>query len=94
MFIPTGRSVNFVSFNRNNKECGIVGLQNAACVKVETNPRYILNCSSEFTYTLTIPAENMAENEQGSVWMCQYPGDSNIRSHNVTLEIASKIFLL
>ena len=41
---------------------------------------------------LTIPAENMTEYEQGSVWMCQYPGDSSFRSPNVTLEIASKIF--
>lgn len=94
MFIPAGRSVNAVSFYRNNKECGIVGLINAACMKVETNPRYIFDCSSKFTYTLTIPAENMTEYEQGSVWICLYPGDSSLRSPNVTLEIASKIFVM
>nr|XP_022339540.1 uncharacterized protein LOC111134632 isoform X4 [Crassostrea virginica] len=33
--------------------------------------------------------ENMTESEQGSVWMCQYFGDGNIRSPDVTLTIAS-----
>lgn len=94
MFIPAGRSFNVVSFYRNNVLCGTVGLINTACRTINRNPGYILNCLSKFTYTLTIPAENMTEYEQGSVWMCLYPGDSSFRSPNVTLEIASKNFFL
>lgn len=92
MFIPAGRTVSVVRFYRNNIQCGTVGLTNTGCITENPNPRYIINCSSKFTYMLTIPAENMTEYEQGSVWMCQYPGDSSFRSPNVTLEIASKIF--
>lgn len=41
-------------------------------------------------YTLTIPAENMTEMEQGSMWRCGYVGNSSYRSSDVMLKIASK----
>lgn len=43
------------------------------------------------SYTLTIPAENMTEYEQGSVWGCYYPADDSYKSPDVVLNIASKI---
>ena len=57
----------------------------------DLNPRYTFACVSEYSYTLTIPAENMTEYEQGSVWGCYYPADGSYKSPDVVLNIASRI---
>ncbi|XP_078310222.1 uncharacterized protein LOC111134632 isoform X2 [Crassostrea virginica] len=89
MFIPTGQTINGVTFYRNNIFCGSVGLvTDLECKILSPNPRYKYGCLSEFSYTLTIPAENMTEYEQGSVWRCIYFGSSIFRSPDVTLAIA------
>ena len=91
MFIPSGQTISGVIFYRNNIDCGTVGLV-PECKIIGSDPRYTFGCKSESSYTLTIPAENMTESEQGSVWRCQYFGISIFRSPDVTLTIASKIF--
>lgn len=88
MFIPPNQSINAVTFYRNNVNCAIVGHINGNCVTEETNSKYTYGCFSEFSYTLTIPAENMTEYEQGSVWRCEYFSNSIFRSPDVTLTIA------
>ena len=89
MFIPPNQTIRAVKFLRNWKSCGLIGLA-PECKLFATDPNYIYGCLSEFSFTLTIPAENMTESEQGSVWRCEYVGDSTFRSPNVTLNIASK----
>ena len=91
MFIPSGQTINGVTFYRNNIVCGTVGLV-PGCKIIGSDPRYTFGCKSESSYTLTIPAENMTESEQGSVWRCEYFGISIFRSPDVNLTIASKIF--
>ena len=91
MFIPSNQTVNGVTFYRNYSRCASVGHLNGMCVIVYAIPRYTSGCLSEFSYTLTIPAENMTESEQGSVWRCEYYGYSAFRSPDVTLTIASKL---
>nr|XP_022344647.1 hemicentin-1-like [Crassostrea virginica] len=90
MFIPPDQSINAVTFYRNNTRCASIGHLNGNgnCVIVDANPTYIFRCLSEFSYTMTIPAENMTEYEQGSVWRCEYFGDGNFKSPDVTLTIA------
>ena len=88
MFIPTDQTINGVIFYRNNVHCGSIGFVQK-CTIITQNPKYSYGCESESSYTLTIPAENMTEYEQGSVWRCEYYADGNFRSPDVTLTIAS-----
>ena len=91
MFIPSGQTINGVTFYRNNIVCGTVGLV-PECKIVGSDPKYTFGCKSESSYTLTIPAENMTEYEKGSVWRCEHYAYGTFRSPDVTLTIASKLF--
>ena len=88
MFIPPDQSINAVTFYRNNARCASIGHRNGDCLIVYANPRYTFGCLSEHSFILTIPAKNMTEYEKGSVWRCEYVGDGNFRSPDVTLTIA------
>ena len=91
MFLPPDQTIIGVTFIRNNVLCVSVGLV-SECKILSSNPRYTYGCESESSYTLTIPAENMTESEQGSVWRCRLFGNSYVRSSDVALLIASKVF--
>ena len=91
IFLPPGLSGNAVTFERNGKICGIMVQNGNECSTFDMNPRYIFTCISEYSYALTIPAENMTEYEEGSVWGCYYPGDGSYKSLDVVLNIASKM---
>lgn len=93
MFIPSGETANGVIFYRNNSLCVVIGFLDNNCVNQSANPRYTCKCLSDFVYTLTIPAENMTEYEQGSIWRCVYVVNNNYRSSDVILKIASKIYM-
>lgn len=81
-----------IKFYRNEDNLCVVLYQvNDKCTNQSANPRYTYGCSSESTYTLTIPAENMTEYEQNSKWRCEYVFNSSYRSPNMILKIASKI---
>ncbi|XP_078331732.1 cell adhesion molecule Dscam2-like isoform X2 [Crassostrea virginica] len=88
MFVPPRETTNGVRFLRNNASCAQVGHVDGTCFYDILNTRYTYGCSSPFSYTLTIPAENMTEYEQGSMWMCEYFYDSGFRSLVVTLHLA------
>nr|XP_022345367.1 hemicentin-1-like isoform X3 [Crassostrea virginica] len=88
MFVPPRETTNGVRFLRNNASCAQVGHVDGTCFYGILNTRYTYGCSSPFSYTLTIPAENMTEYEQGSMWMCEYFYDSGFRSLVVTLHLA------
>ncbi|XP_052691740.1 synaptogenesis protein syg-2-like [Crassostrea angulata] len=88
MFVPPEQTVNAVKFYRNNILCGLIGYLNNDCVNQSANPRYTYACLSDYVYTLTIPAENMTEYEQGSLWRCEYVVNSSYRSSDVIIKIA------
>ncbi|XP_065933038.1 uncharacterized protein [Magallana gigas] len=88
MFVPTEQTVKAVKFYRNNILCGLIGYLNNDCVNQSANPRYTYACLSDYVYTLTIPAENMTEYEQGSLWRCEYVVNSSYRSSDVIIKIA------
>ena len=88
MFVPPRETTNGVRFLRNNASCAQVGHVDGTCFYDILNTRYTYGCSSPFSYTLTIPAENMTEYEQGSMWTCEYFYDSGFRSLVVTLHLA------
>lgn len=93
MFIPSGMNVNGIKFYRNNTVC--VGISSAFpgnCTIESPIPRYTYRCVSEHTFALTIPAENMTENEQKSVWRCEYVFGSSFKSPDVYLEIAIDVY--
>ena len=89
-FIPPGQDVSAVLFFRNNNTSGYVGFINESCASDKLVPWYTYNCTSESTYTLTIPAEKMTSDEEGSVWQCQHVADGRFKSNNVTLNIGGK----
>uniref|UniRef100_A0A8W8LC32 Ig-like domain-containing protein n=1 Tax=Magallana gigas TaxID=29159 RepID=A0A8W8LC32_MAGGI len=91
MFVPPEQTVKGVMFYRNNILCVLIGYLNNDCVNQSANPRYTYACLSDYVYTLTIPAENMTEYEQGSLWRCKYVVYSNngYRSSDVIIKIAS-----
>lgn len=91
MFIPPGQTINAVRFHRDNYAGAAIGQMRGNCAVQAANDRYRYECSSEFMYTLTIPAQNMTEYEQGSAWSCEYVVNSIYRSPVVVLNIASKI---
>ena len=93
MFIPPGQTINAVTFYRNNDLCASVGHKDEACLASISITRYTYGCSSRFSYTLTIPAENMTEFEKGSEWRCTYIGDSKFKSLNVTLHTVGKSYM-
>ena len=94
MFVPSGMTGNAVFFQRNGTDCGLLLHNENGCLKFDLNPRYTFACVSEYSYALTIPAENMTEYEEGSVWGCSYPGDGSYKSPDVVLNIASKMNLI
>ena len=89
MFVPLGYAGNAVTFYRNSVLCGLIGLV-PQCKMIISDYSYTYGCLTESSYTLTIPAENMTEYEQGSVWRCEYYGSGSIRSPDVTLNLSSK----
>ena len=89
IFIPPDQTLGVVTFYRNNSIYATVGHINGMCLFENANPRYTSGCSSSLRYTLTIPAENMTESEQGSVWRCEYFADDTFKSSDATLTIAS-----
>ena len=89
MFVPPGQKESRVIFYRNSAACDVVALA-PQCKRIISDPRYTYECLTESSYTLTIPAENMIEYEQGSVWRCAYPGGGGFRSPDVTLNVSSK----
>ncbi|XP_078331736.1 hemicentin-1-like isoform X3 [Crassostrea virginica] len=90
MFVPPGEATKGVRFFRNNVLCAIVEHTNGICLYGVQNTRYTYGCSSPFSYILTIPAENMTEYEEGSMWLCQYSFDLGVRFRSlvVTLHLA------
>ena len=94
MDVPPGQTLIAVNFYRNDENVGGVGWISSKCKPEIANPRYILNCSAEHNFTLTIPAENMTEYEQHSKWRCQYYGNGFFKSSDITLNISSKIKLI
>lgn len=81
-----------VKYYRNEKLCAAVGFKDGTCIKQTDNYRYTYDCLTGSRFTLTIPAENLTEDEQGSVWRCLTISHSSVNSSTVTLEIASKIY--
>ncbi|XP_065933058.1 kin of IRRE-like protein 3 isoform X2 [Magallana gigas] len=72
MFVPPGYTSNAVKFFRDNKLCVVIANTNAACATQRDNCGYSYKCVSESMFSLTIPAENMTEYENGSKWRCDY----------------------
>ncbi|XP_052691152.1 kin of IRRE-like protein 1 [Crassostrea angulata] len=72
MFVPPGYTSNAVKFFRDNKLCVVIANTNAACATQSDNCEYSYKCVSESMFSLTIPAENMTEYENGSKWRCDY----------------------
>lgn len=91
MFIPPEQTINAVKFHRDNFTCAAIGQIKGICTVQTANDIYRYECLSEYMYTLTIPAQNMTEYEQGSAWSCEYVVNSMYRSPVVILSIASKI---
>lgn len=91
MFAPPG-VISGITFIRNNKPVAVLVHKSGRCESTKKDPRYLYECA-EFTYNLIIPAENMTEFEQGSVWRCFYPGNGTYTSQNATLNVASKYML-
>lgn len=91
MFIPPEQTINAVKFHRDHYACAAIGQMRGNCTVQDANDRYRYECSSDFMYTLTIPAQNMTEYEKGSAWSCEYVVNSMYRSPVVILSIASKI---
>lgn len=90
MFVPPNQTAKAVQFYRNNNLVGTIGHINNECISQSANTKYTYECLSDYVYTLTIPAENMTEMEQGSMWRCGYVVNSSYRSSDVMLKIASK----
>lgn len=91
MFIPPEQTINAVKFHRDHYACAAIGQMRGNCTVQDANDRYRYEYSSDFMYTLTIPAQNMTEYEKGSAWSCEYVVNSMYRSPVVILSIASKI---
>lgn len=91
MFISPEQTINAVKFHRDHYACAAIGQMRGNCTVQDANDRYRYECSSDFMYTLTIPAQNMTEYEKGSAWSCEYVVNSMYRSPVVILSIASKI---
>ena len=89
MTIPPGQTINAVTFTRNGIGVGLVGrFSNGTCASFDTHPRYNYRCDTDDIFSLLIPADNMTEYENNSVWQCLYPGDGNYKSSDQLLKIA------
>lgn len=86
-----GQPVQAVKYYRNAVLCVAVGFINGNCAQQSANARYTYDCLTGPRFTLTIPAKNLTEYEQGSVWRCESILLPPVNSSEVTLEIASKI---
>lgn len=85
----TSASVHWVSsFNGGDTQTFTVVAFN---VKYGTRYSERIPDMGENIYTLTIPAQNMAEYEQRSTWSCKYVSNSSYRSPDAILKIASMI---
>lgn len=93
MFVPPGNTLNAVRFYRNTASCVDIGHVDNNCRNQNYNSRYTYACLSDYVYTLTIPAENMTEMEQGSMWRCQHIFHRyySFKSSEAILHIASKM---
>lgn len=86
----TEQTVYAVTFYREEKEVGVLGVI-SGCQMTVTDIRYRFGCVSETEYNLIIPAENLTEYEQNSLWRCSYfSGQSAYSSAQELLLIASK----
>eukprot|EP00477_Mikrocytos_mackini_P003186 GAHX01003932.1.p1 GENE.GAHX01003932.1~~GAHX01003932.1.p1 ORF type:complete len:444 (-),score=28.71 GAHX01003932.1:64-1395(-) len=93
MFVPSGQSSKSIVFYRNSILSGAIGYVNQKCQIQSAKPNYIYQCVSDYSFSLTIPAENMTENEQNSSWKCQYPFTPPlISSLDVNLRIAIDVY--
>ncbi|XP_078325008.1 uncharacterized protein LOC111126447 isoform X3 [Crassostrea virginica] len=89
MAIPPNQNINAVRFFRNSTYVGTVGrFPNGTCVSDSLHPRYDYQCDTDHVFSLIIPADNMTEYENNSMWQCQYYGDGRYRSSNQFLKIA------
>ena len=89
MSIPPNQNINAVRFFRNSTYVGTVGrFPNGTCVSDSLHPRYDYQCDTDHVFSLIIPADNMTEYENNSMWQCQYYGDGRYRSSNQFLKIA------
>ena len=89
MTIPPGQIIDAVTFTRNGIPVGLVGrFSNGTCASFDTHPRYNYRCESDNVFSLIIPADNMTEYENNSVWQCIYFGDGRYRSLDQLLKIA------
>lgn len=91
MFVPPNQTAKAVQFYRNNNLVVAIGHNNNECISQSANTKYTYECLSDYVYTLTIPAENMTQNEQGSMWRCQYILHYSYKSSEAILNIASKM---
>lgn len=92
MFLPPNQTEYGVKFYRNGTFVSLIGHTDSGCVHQSLNTRYIYGCISKLVFTLTIPAENMTDFEQESIWRCDYVQPINYTSLDVTLYIASKLY--
>lgn len=90
MFLPPGSIVDSVNMFRNNVLCVSIGKSDKGCGTQSAHCRYKYACLQGSAYTLTIPAEGMTENEQGSNWRCEHALNPTYKSPEVTLNIASE----
>lgn len=94
MFIPNKQTQNGVQFERNGTIAVFLLNDNGDCKRYSENPNYTYECLPEWKFSLTIPAENMTEVEQGSEWQCIYAFDGDYKSPKIILNISSKIYFL
>ena len=77
-----------VTFTRDGIEVGmVIRFPNGTCVSVSLHPRYDYQCDTDHVFSLIIPANNMTEYENNSMWQCEYIG-GGYRSSNQLLKIA------
>lgn len=96
MFLPPNKTVYGVKFYKGTTLICLMGYTNSEseeCIIQGSSEYYSYSCISKTKYTLTIPAANLTDKEQGSIWRCEYLiSAANFSSRDVTLYIASKIY--
>lgn len=91
MFLPPMQSINSIKFFRDSKLCVALVKKGSECTNQTANPKYLYRCLTDSKYTLTIPAENMTEEEQHSKWRCEYTFVASFKSREEILDIKSKL---
>lgn len=92
---PQELSTDYVFFKRNfSTKCVGIGHVNGVCRIDSYVSKYTYKCLSENIFSLTIPAENMTEDEQNSEWHCESIVNSSYRSSSIFLKIASTMELI